>query len=871
MVGTRLLDPADVALSFDQSPNDTAVRSVQRHLATKGFCVVSLAVAPAVAEGALSDIHDLDARGVFCQVNPVLADGLLGVDGSSRLAELDEKTYMPGQDLRVSLNTVTQSIGALVELVSPELQVDTQTLVHHVGDTTNATAPERNTKQAWDWLTTFMRNKLMVVQFMGPSRGTLELRPHQKEHAETYRVKTGPGVMVLLRPELLACAHFADGDAFAVSRFGLSAARRPGLVGGAVTPVVAELDALITRALQDGSEDQASGNEDKSLDPKSLPLEWQRSLRLPDAGPAGGDSVMVRGAAFRLPCAEELMTWHASSVAGPDWASEVPQLRWDHSEVYDPAAADNFVDGKVYCNHASFIDGLHLFDCKAFGLDVAEAAAMDPHQRMSLESGYSALFRGGKRRSTLKGSACSVFVGCGSTEWMLMHDSKQLHRSSAGSSSGQSACATRLCFQLGLQGQSLVLDAEGASGLAVLHLAAESIQRSTSPRPESSALAIGVHLCLSPVWWPSACSSGVLSHTGRCLSFNESADGYIRGEGCCAAMVDGAEQESDSDVQPLGCLAGSAMSSSGQYANLIAPSGASERDIIAEALSRAGVVPADVDCIQADSSGLLLPDALEVAGLTRVYRNFNSREVLTLASAKSSCGHQMECAGLTSFLEALIAASFGMSVPKLHLRTLNPHVDLAHAPTSFVGEAMELRDLSPYIGVNSLGFTGYRVHAIAWGQAAGKADKQVSSIENTIAFWPGGGGELTREMRPSRAYTVAGTWSDFEPIKMEFEGAGTYACTITLGSSGREEFNILLDGDRERILHPSLSHAGRDTAVLGPSTRSACEGSWLIDGSSPRDEDLAGSPGDKYRIQLRVAGRWRLVTWHREHLALGMT
>lgn len=459
---------------------------------------------------------------------------------------------------------------------------------------------------------------------------------------------------------------------------------------------------------------------------------------------------------------------------------------------------------------------------------------------------------------------------------MLLHNSAKAQTPNAGGAGGQAACASRLSTMYGLQGQSLVLDAEGASGLAVLHLASDSVQRASGGgSPQSSALAVGVHLCLSPVWWPSACASGLLSRLGRCLSFNESADGYIRGEGCCAVVVGkdqrqivGAGDAKDSeDVPPLGYLAGSAMTSG--YVGLVAPSNRSRPDVITEALGRAGVDPIDVDCVQANGSGSLLADAVEAANLARIYREGGSREVLAVSSSKTSCGHQMECGGLTSFLEALIAANLGRLPPKLHLRTLNPHVDLSYSPVAFVGESVELRDLSPYIGVSSLGFTGYSVHAIAWGQAPAKTAQQVLPIENAIAFWPGGGGQLTREMRPMRAYTIVGTWSQWQvPDKMEFEGNGTYSFSVTLGDTRQEEFRILLDGDSERVLHPSAHQAGRDTAVFGPSAAADGAGAWRIDGGDAAEEELVGAPGDRYRVQLRIAGRWRMVTWQREPAAL---
>ena len=61
--------------------------------------------------------------------------------------------------------------------------------------------------------------------------------------------------------------------------------------------------------------------------------------------------------------------------------------------------------------HAGFVVGAELVDNAAFAVSPAEAAAMDPCQRLLLELGYAALHDAATDRAALGGSLAGVFLG----------------------------------------------------------------------------------------------------------------------------------------------------------------------------------------------------------------------------------------------------------------------------------------------------------------------------------------------------------------------------------------------------------------------------------------------------------------------------
>ena len=49
----------------------------------------------------------------------------------------------------------------------------------------------------------------MIIIFLGPSSGTLEMKPYNTDDAETFEIQTYPGSLVVLRPDILSHKHFS--------------------------------------------------------------------------------------------------------------------------------------------------------------------------------------------------------------------------------------------------------------------------------------------------------------------------------------------------------------------------------------------------------------------------------------------------------------------------------------------------------------------------------------------------------------------------------------------------------------------------------------------------------------------------------------
>ena len=90
----------------------------------------------------------------------------------------------------------------------------------------------------------------------------------------------------------------------------------------------------------------------------------------------------------------------------------------------------------------------------------------------------------------------------------------------------------RVSYQLGLEGPSMMVDTACSSSLVSAHLAHSSLHSE-----ESQALIVGENLLLDPVTTVHYCQTRMLARNGTCKTFDSSANGYVRSEGCAVLAL----------------------------------------------------------------------------------------------------------------------------------------------------------------------------------------------------------------------------------------------------------------------------------------------------------------------------------------------
>lgn len=397
---------------------------------------------------------------------------------------------------------------------------------------------------------------------------------------------------------------------------------------------------------------------------------------------------------------------------GTDAITEIPEERRDAGPRCDsdPEMPKGFVS-----RHGGFIDNVDRFDAPFFNISAREAEEMDPQQRFLLTLAWEALENAGMNPADLAGTRTGVFAG------LFAHDYETLRIKGRGSedfdgffATGNSAAvaAGRLAYCLGFEGPALAVDTACSSSLVAVHLACRSLRSGES----DLALACGVNLLLSPELTVAFSRSGMLSPTGRCRTFDASADGYVRSEGCGVVVLKLLSRALADSDHVWAVLRGSAINQDGASNGLTAPNGLAQEAVIRAALADAGVAPGEVSYVEAHGTGTSLGDPVEVSALANIYcQGRRSDDPLFLGSVKANIGHAEAAAGIAGLIKVVLAMKHGHIPLQLHFTKPNPQIALDAISAAIPVAGVPWRSGPSgrrLAGVSSFGFSGTNAHVV---------------------------------------------------------------------------------------------------------------------------------------------------------------
>ena len=426
---------------------------------------------------------------------------------------------------------------------------------------------------------------------------------------------------------------------------------------------------------------------------------------------ANREPLAIVGMACRLPggCDTPEAFWQLLQE-GRDAVREIPPDRWDVDAFYDPNPG---TPGKMYTRNGAFLERIDLFDPQFFGIAPREAIGMDPQQRLLLEVTWEALERSGLAPDKLTGSRTGVFVGVCTNDYAdLQNQSLGFTELDAYHASGiaHSIASGRISYVLGVHGPSLTLDTACSSSLVAVHLACQSLRK----RECNLALAGGVSVILSPNMFIALSKASMLARDGRCKTFDISADGYARGEGCGMVVLKRLSDAIANCDPILAVIRGSAVNHDGPSSGLTAPNGPSQTAVIRDALANGSVLAGDVSYVETHGTGTSLGDPIEVGALAGAYGNDrNPEHPLLIGSLKSNIGHLEGAAGVAGLIKLVLAMQNHELPPSLHVKQPNPfipwdelsiRVSTQLTPWQVVGRRIA--------GLSSFGFSGTNAHVI---------------------------------------------------------------------------------------------------------------------------------------------------------------
>ncbi|WP_346660113.1 SDR family NAD(P)-dependent oxidoreductase [Streptomyces sp. WMMB303] len=432
---------------------------------------------------------------------------------------------------------------------------------------------------------------------------------------------------------------------------------------------------------------------------------------------AEADDIAIIGISGRYPGADDLDAFWSRLRAGTDEITEIPGDRWDAWAHHDPEGrAPDSITGRW----GGFLSAVDTFDSRFFRMSPPQARAMDPQERLFLETAWAALEDAGYPPSRLpaahhadSGLDVGVFAGVMWGDYATLAAEEFFRGNPVSVPANRASVANQVSYFGDFRGPSLTVDTACSSSLVAVHLAAESLRRGEC----AYALAGGVNVLAHPLKYVNLSRMNMLAADGRCRSFGTGGTGYVPGEGVGAVLLKPlAAARADGD-RIHAVIRGDAVNHGGRTNGYTVPNPAAQQALIERAWHAAGLDPADAGYIEAHGTGTALGDPIEHAALERAVAGrglaVGSR---ALGSVKSNVGHLEGAAGIAALTKVVLQLRHRALAPSLHSATTNPNIDFTRSVFAVQQEPAAWPRTAPdrprRAGISSFGAGGTNAHLV---------------------------------------------------------------------------------------------------------------------------------------------------------------
>ncbi|RYD41713.1 MAG: type I polyketide synthase, partial [Verrucomicrobiaceae bacterium] len=418
------------------------------------------------------------------------------------------------------------------------------------------------------------------------------------------------------------------------------------------------------------------------------------------------EAIAVIGMSGRFPGADGPDEFWQNLIAGKDSITRFPG-RTD-------------ADGSKYVGARSILEDADKFDASFFGIYPKEAELMDPQHRIFLECSWEALEDAGYDPAAYPGMI-GVYAGLSLNTYLLHNLGKgkdlaknyQVAEYQTMLGNDKDFMPVRVSYKLNLRGPSMTIQTACSTSLVAISQAATALLTYQC----DMALTGGVSVSFPQQRDYLFQEEGMVSPDGTCRTFDAEAAGTVFGHGCGVVLLKRLS-EAIADRDPiLAVIKGWALNNDGSdKIGFAAPGLNAQADVIAMAQAAAGVSPSDISYIEAHGTGTPLGDPIEVAALTKAFREGGAEEneFCSIGTGKTHIGHLDCAAGVTGLIKTIQQFRHEKIPALLNYKSPNPRIDFANSPFSPVSENRDWkRGMTPRLaGISAFGVGGTNAHVI---------------------------------------------------------------------------------------------------------------------------------------------------------------
>ena len=422
--------------------------------------------------------------------------------------------------------------------------------------------------------------------------------------------------------------------------------------------------------------------------------------------PQAPEAIAIIGMSGRFPDAMNPDEFWQNLIAGKDSITRFP--------------GRTGVDGSKYVGARSILEEPDKFDASFFGIYPKEAELMDPQHRIFLECSWEALEDAGYDPGKFPGMI-GVYAGLSLNTYLLhnLGKGKELARNYQVSEyqtmlgNDKDFLPVRVSYKLDLRGPSMTIQSACSTSLVAICQAATALLTYQC----DMALTGGVSVSFPQQRDYLFEEEGMVSPDGTCRAFDAEAAGTVFGHGCGVVLMKRLS-EAIADRDPiLAVIKGWAVNNDGSdKIGFAAPGLNAQAEVITMAQASAGVTPSEISYIEAHGTGTPLGDPIEIAALTKAFREGGASEnaFCAIGTGKTHIGHLDCAAGVTGVIKTIQQLRHGRIPALLHFKSPNPRIDFENSPFSPVaGDREWSRGEKPRLaGVSAFGVGGTNAHVV---------------------------------------------------------------------------------------------------------------------------------------------------------------
>lgn len=186
--------------------------------------------------------------------------------------------------------------------------------------------------------------------------------------------------------------------------------------------------------------------------------------------------------------------------------------------------------------------------------------------------------------------------------------------------------------------------------------------------------------------------------------FDAKRDGFVMSEGSGILIIESLEHALARNAKIYAELIGYGATGDAHHLSHPAPEHAGAQAAMRMSLKSAGLVPSQIDYINAHGTSTQINDQYESLAITKVFGD--QAKMVNISSTKSMTGHLLGASGAIETIASALAIRDGIIPPTINYENPDPECDLNYTPNVAVKKPVN------YVMSNSFGFGGHNASLI---------------------------------------------------------------------------------------------------------------------------------------------------------------